>query len=58
MWHHYSRSYNRTYITQKKTNLLLFFQERLSYIGPEEFVQAFVQKDSLDNEKVTLLFKY
>jgi len=27
-------------------------QERLSYIGPEEFVQAFVQKDPLDNEKV------
>lgn len=29
------------------------FQERLSYIGPEEFVQAFVQKDPLDNDKVT-----
>lgn len=28
-------------------------QERLSYIGPEEFVQAFVQKDPLDNDKVT-----
>lgn len=27
------------------------FQERLSYIGPEEFVQAFVQKDPLDNDK-------
>lgn len=27
-------------------------QERLSYIGPEEFVQAFVQKDPLDNDKV------
>uniref|UniRef100_A0A8D0EHJ0 N-terminal Ras-GEF domain-containing protein n=1 Tax=Strix occidentalis caurina TaxID=311401 RepID=A0A8D0EHJ0_STROC len=26
--------------------------ERLSYIGPEEFVQAFVQKDPLDNDKV------
>ncbi|KAL7982145.1 hypothetical protein Chor_001202 [Crotalus horridus] len=25
--------------------------ERLSYIGPQEFVQAFVQKDTLDNEK-------
>ncbi|NXU49656.1 RGF1B protein, partial [Turnix velox] len=25
--------------------------ERLSYIGPEEFVQAFVQKDPLDNDK-------
>lgn len=31
----------------------LFSQERLSYIGPEEFVQAFVQKDPLDNDKVT-----
>ena len=28
------------------------FQERLNYIGPEEFVQAFVQKDPLDNDKV------
>lgn len=27
-------------------------QERLSYIGPEEFIQAFVQKDPLDNDKV------
>ncbi|ELK16416.1 Ras-GEF domain-containing family member 1B [Pteropus alecto] len=25
--------------------------ERLNYIGPEEFVQAFVQKDPLDNDK-------
>lgn len=30
----------------------LILQERLSYIGPEEFVQAFVQKDPLDNDKV------
>lgn len=36
------------------THFPLFpFQERLSYIGPEEFVQAFVQKDPLDNDKVT-----
>ncbi|NIG59206.1 ras-GEF domain-containing family member 1B isoform X1 [Pontoporia blainvillei] len=26
-------------------------EERLNYIGPEEFVQAFVQKDPLDNDK-------
>lgn len=32
------------------------FQERLSYIGPEEFVQAFVQKDPLDNDKVMSAF--
>lgn len=33
---------------------LIIFQERLSYIGPEEFVQAFVQKGRLlDNDKVT-----
>ncbi|KAL4623279.1 ras-GEF domain-containing family member 1B isoform X2 [Arapaima gigas] len=25
--------------------------ERLSFIGPEEFVQAFIQKDSFDNDK-------
>ncbi|KAM6269852.1 ras-GEF domain-containing family member 1B isoform 2-T5 [Porphyrio hochstetteri] len=25
--------------------------ERLNYIGPEEFIQAFVQKDPLDNDK-------
>lgn len=31
-------------------------QERLSYIGPEEFVQAFVQKDPLDNDKVMSAF--
>lgn len=29
---------------------LLPFQERLSYIGPEEFIQAFIQKDPLDNK--------
>lgn len=34
-------------------SLFLPPQERLSYIGPEEFVQAFVQKDPLDNDKVT-----
>lgn len=28
------------------------FQERLSYIGPEEFIQAFEKKDPLDNDKV------
>ncbi|CDQ96664.1 unnamed protein product [Oncorhynchus mykiss] len=27
------------------------FQERLSYIGPEEFIQAFEKKDPLDNDK-------
>lgn len=32
--------------------IIFIFQERLSYIGPEEFVQAFVQKDPLDNDKV------
>ena len=32
---------------------VFLFQERLSYIGPEEFVQAFAQKDPLDNDKVT-----
>lgn len=33
----------------------LALQERLSYIGPEEFVQAFVQKDPLDNNEVKCL---
>lgn len=35
-------------------DIIFIFQERLSYIGPEEFVQAFVQKDPLDNDKVTV----
>ncbi|KAI4898397.1 hypothetical protein NFI96_002298 [Prochilodus magdalenae] len=35
-------------LAQQLTHIEL---ERLSYIGPEEFVQAFVQKDPLDNEK-------
>ncbi|TNN47369.1 Ras-GEF domain-containing family member 1B-A [Liparis tanakae] len=35
-------------VAQQLTHIEL---ERLSYIGPEEFVQAFVQKDPLDNEK-------
>lgn len=30
------------------------FQEHLSHIGPEEFVQAFVQKDPLDGTQVNL----
>lgn len=30
-------------------------QERLSHIGPEEFVQAFVHKDPLDGTKVCFL---
>lgn len=29
------------------------FQEHLSHIGPEEFVQAFVQKDPLDGTQVS-----
>uniref|UniRef100_A0AAQ5YFD8 Ras-GEF domain-containing protein n=1 Tax=Amphiprion ocellaris TaxID=80972 RepID=A0AAQ5YFD8_AMPOC len=37
-------------VAQQLTHIEL---ERLSYIGPEEFVQAFVQKDPLDNDKVT-----
>ncbi|XP_015220582.1 ras-GEF domain-containing family member 1B-A isoform X2 [Lepisosteus oculatus] len=35
-------------LAQQLTHIEL---ERLSYIGPEEFVQAFVNKDPLDNEK-------
>ncbi|XP_036385147.1 ras-GEF domain-containing family member 1B-A-like [Megalops cyprinoides] len=35
-------------LAQQLTHIEL---ERLSYIGPEEFVQAFVQKDPLDNDK-------
>uniref|UniRef100_A0A8C6P1L8 RasGEF domain family member 1B n=1 Tax=Nothobranchius furzeri TaxID=105023 RepID=A0A8C6P1L8_NOTFU len=35
-------------VAQQLTHIEL---ERLSYIGPEEFVQAFVHKDPLDNEK-------
>lgn len=32
------------------------FQEHLSRIGPEEFVQAFVQKDPLDGTQVNFFF--
>nr|XP_035926447.1 ras-GEF domain-containing family member 1B isoform X4 [Halichoerus grypus] len=35
-------------LAQQLTHIEL---ERLHYIGPEEFVQAFVQKDPLDNDK-------
>ncbi|XP_062874115.1 ras-GEF domain-containing family member 1B-A [Trichomycterus rosablanca] len=35
-------------LAQQLTHIEL---ERLSYIGPEEFVQAFVQKDPLNNKK-------
>ncbi|XP_060003941.1 ras-GEF domain-containing family member 1B isoform X4 [Lagenorhynchus albirostris] len=35
-------------LAQQLTHIEL---ERLNYIGPEEFVQAFVQKDPLDNDK-------
>uniref|UniRef100_H3DH24 RasGEF domain family member 1B n=1 Tax=Tetraodon nigroviridis TaxID=99883 RepID=H3DH24_TETNG len=35
-------------VAQQLTHIEL---ERISYIGPEEFVQAFVQKDPLDNDK-------
>ncbi|KAM5194369.1 ras-GEF domain-containing family member 1B isoform 1-T1 [Mantella aurantiaca] len=35
-------------LAQQLTHIEL---ERLSYIGPEEFVQAFVQKDPLDNNE-------
>lgn len=33
-------------------------QEHLSHIGPEEFVQAFVQKDPLDGTQVNLYFYF
>uniref|UniRef100_A0ACB8E950 Ras-GEF domain-containing member 1B n=1 Tax=Sphaerodactylus townsendi TaxID=933632 RepID=A0ACB8E950_9SAUR len=35
-------------VAQQLTHIEL---ERLTYIGPQEFVQAFVQKDPLDNDK-------
>ncbi|KAL8206702.1 UNVERIFIED_CONTAM: Ras-GEF domain-containing member 1B, partial [Gekko kuhli] len=35
-------------LAQQLTHIEL---ERLTYIGPQEFVQAFVQKDPLDNDK-------
>ncbi|XP_035235033.1 ras-GEF domain-containing family member 1B-A isoform X2 [Anguilla anguilla] len=35
-------------LSQQLTHIEL---ERLSYIGPEEFIQAFAQKDPLDNDK-------
>jgi len=34
------------------------FQEHLSHIGPEEFVQAFVQKDPLDGTQVNFYFEH
>uniref|UniRef100_A0A672Z853 RasGEF domain family member 1B n=1 Tax=Sphaeramia orbicularis TaxID=375764 RepID=A0A672Z853_9TELE len=37
-------------VAQQLTHIEL---ERLGYIGPEEFVQAFVQMDPLDNDTVT-----
>ena len=33
-------------------------QEHLSHIGPEEFVQAFVQKDPLDGTQVNFYFMH
>uniref|UniRef100_A0AAY5KJG6 RasGEF domain family member 1B n=1 Tax=Esox lucius TaxID=8010 RepID=A0AAY5KJG6_ESOLU len=39
-------------VAQQLTHIEL---ERLSYIGPEEFIQAFEKKDPLDNEKVMFL---
>lgn len=33
------------------------FQDRLSFIGPEEFIQAFAMKDPLENHKVRLLLQ-
>lgn len=36
---------------------MLDFQDRLSFIGPEEFIQTFAMKDPLENHKVgPLLF--
>lgn len=34
------------------------FQEHLSRIGPEEFVQAFVQKDPLDGTQVNFCWDH
>lgn len=47
---------DQRFLPRSKRFALLPLQERLSYIGPEEFVQAFVQKDPLDNDKVTSAF--
>lgn len=47
---------DQRFLPRSKRFALLPPQERLSYIGPEEFVQAFVQKDPLDNNKVTSAF--
>uniref|UniRef100_A0A8D0KR31 RasGEF domain family member 1B n=1 Tax=Strix occidentalis caurina TaxID=311401 RepID=A0A8D0KR31_STROC len=43
-----SDPYDPYVLAQQLTHIEL---ERLNYIGPEEFVQAFVQKDPLDNDK-------
>lgn len=34
------------------TRLTFDFQDRLSFIGPEEFIQTFAMKDPLENHKV------
>lgn len=36
------------------TRLTFDFQDRLSFIGPEEFIQTFAMKDPLENHKVAL----
>lgn len=36
------------------TRLTFDFQDRLSFIGPEEFIQTFAMKDPLENHKVGL----
>ncbi|KAI1238553.1 hypothetical protein IHE44_0013287 [Lamprotornis superbus] len=38
-------------LAQQLTHIEL---ERLNYIGPEEFIQAFVQKDPLNNDKIEI----
>lgn len=39
------------------TRLTFDFQDRLSFIGPEEFIQTFAMKDPLENHKVPLVLE-
>lgn len=65
-WHHSELTENDDVLSRGTEDVLACFlifsslfplpqQERLSHIGPEEFVQAFVHKDPLDGTKVWFL---
>lgn len=49
-----TNSLESQFVAAKNKFLFRCLQDRLSFIGPEEFIQTFAMNDPLENHKVAL----